>query len=61
MKDQQSSSRKETLTDGIVLTAQDSLAQGDYRNQMYKRKYVFCGVETRDYSLPDSKLPQEIK
>lgn len=56
MKDQKSISRKESLTDVIVLTAQDSLAQGDIQG-----KYVFCGVETRDYSLPYSKLPQEIK
>lgn len=56
MKDQKSISRKESLTDVIVLTAQDSLAQGDIQG-----KCVFCGVETRDYSLPYSKLPQEIK
>lgn len=52
MKEQTSISQKKSQTDIIVLTAQDSLAQGDYPNQMAKRRHVYCGVETKCNSLP---------
>lgn len=38
----------------IGVTAQDTLGQGKYLDQMYKRKHVPWGVEMKDCSLPYS-------
>lgn len=50
MKDRKSISPKNSLED-VTVTAKDSLAQGEYVDQICTQN-VYWGVKMKDYSLP---------